>query len=350
VKLAKIPVNPQSLLNADTTDPTTWGEFSHCIQALPVALEEWEHDNPADYRGGGLGYVFSEADPFVGIDFDACVDATTGELAPWAQQSVHDFASYTEITPSSTGLHIIVEGTLPPKGRKKGHIEMYSYARFFTMTGWHLDETPGTIEARPGPLAALWGQLFGPHVGERVWALDAQGTITNPTPWTIREIAYAPSGEPYALFVEGDTGRPLLQCEVVTGNQGHAAPLVLGDTTIIQKATAAANKDKLLRLAQGNWQQDYASQSEGDLAFCCMLAFWTTNPDQIDRLFRTTGLLRAKWDEQRGTATYGQRTIAEALARQTEHYTPHRVPPPVRFSTLATHVPRRLVTTLRRAL
>ena len=81
-----------------------------------------------------------------------------------------------------------------------------------------------------------------------------------------------------------------------------------------------------------------------------MLAFWTTNPDQIDRLFRTTGLLRAKWDEQRGTATYGQRTIAEALARQTEHYTPHRVPPPVRFSTLATHVPRRLVTTLRRAL
>src|SRR5262245_49232830 len=30
--------------------------------------------------------------------------------------------------------------------------------------------------------------------------------------------------------------------------------------------------------------------------------------------------MRAKWDEQRGAQTYGERTIAEDLARQTEHY------------------------------
>jgi putative DNA primase/helicase len=244
---------------------------------------------------------------------------------------------------------------LPPKGRKKGPVEMYNCTRFFTMTGWRLHETPATIEARPGPLAALWGQLFGPHVGDRVWALDAHGTITNPTPWTIREIASAPSGEPYALFVEGDTGWPLVQCEVVTGTQGHAAPLAFDDATILQKATAAANKDKLCRLAHGDWHHDYASQSEADLALCCMLAFWTTNADQLDRLFRTTGLIRAKWDEKRGTATYGQRTIAEALARQTEHYTPPygttRLAPQAPWHpTLATRVSSRLSSTLRRRL
>ena len=43
----------------------------------------------------------------------------------------------------------------------------------------------------------------------------------------------------------------------------------------------------------------------------------------MDRLFRQSGLLRDKWDEKRGAQTYGERTIMEALERQTEHYTPH---------------------------
>jgi putative DNA primase/helicase len=51
-----------------------------------------------------------------------------------------------------------------------------------------------------------------------------------------------------------------------------------------------------------------------------MLAFWTQDQTQIDRLFRQSALMRPKWDEQRGELTYGQRTTREALARQTEHY------------------------------
>ena len=41
VKLNKIPIDPQTLRNADTTDPATWGTFERCVAALPVALEEW---------------------------------------------------------------------------------------------------------------------------------------------------------------------------------------------------------------------------------------------------------------------------------------------------------------------
>src|SRR5205823_4177300 len=58
VKLNKIPIDPQTLRHADTTDPTTWGTFDHCVSALPVVLEEWEQDNPSAFRGGGIGYVF----------------------------------------------------------------------------------------------------------------------------------------------------------------------------------------------------------------------------------------------------------------------------------------------------
>jgi putative DNA primase/helicase len=55
-----------------------------------------------------------------------------------------------------------------------------------------------------------------------------------------------------------------------------------------------------------------------------ILAFWTQDSAQIDRLFQQSGLMRAKWDEQHGEMTYGERTIQEALARQTTHYTPPR--------------------------
>src|SRR5262245_25523307 len=113
----KIPTNPQSMMNADTTNPLTWSDLETAYAALPVALEEWE--GQPDYYGGGVGFVFTARDPYVGIDFDHVIDAT-GHLAPHAQAWVERLASYTEITPSGTGLHVIVRGTLPPRHRRKG--------------------------------------------------------------------------------------------------------------------------------------------------------------------------------------------------------------------------------------
>jgi hypothetical protein len=61
VKLNKIPIDPQTLRNADTTDPTTWGTFEQCVAALPVALEEWESDDSGASRGGGIGFPIAIA-------------------------------------------------------------------------------------------------------------------------------------------------------------------------------------------------------------------------------------------------------------------------------------------------
>ena len=127
VKLNKIPIDPQTLRNADTTDPTTWETFDQCVAALPVALEEWEQDDPSAYRGGGLGFVFAADDSYTGVDLDHCVDPDTDAIATWAQAHIDALASYTEITPSSTGLHTLVQGALPLKGRKKGSVEMQRF-------------------------------------------------------------------------------------------------------------------------------------------------------------------------------------------------------------------------------
>jgi hypothetical protein len=102
--LNKIPINPQTLRKADTTDPRTWGTFDQCVAAFPVALEEWEHDNPSAYRGGGIGFVFAQDDPYVGIDLDHCRDPDTGALAAWAEEHIDRLASYTEASPSGTGV------------------------------------------------------------------------------------------------------------------------------------------------------------------------------------------------------------------------------------------------------
>jgi hypothetical protein len=272
VKLNKIPVDPQTLANADTTDPTTWGTFDACVAALPVALEEWEQDNPSTYRGGGIGFVFTEQDPYCGIDLDGCVDPSTGTIAPWAQKHLATLESYAESTPSGTGLHILLEGRPPPRGRKKGKIETYDYARFFTMTGWHLPDTPRTVEARQSALTAFHQSVFG--------TAKTRDTATQALP--------SPTLEDTQLLEKARTAR--------NGAGLKFATVYAGDIT------------------------GYGSPSEADLGLCIRLAFWTQDTAQIDRLFRCSGLMRDKWDEKRGEHTYGERTIHEALARQTEHY------------------------------
>ncbi len=45
-----------------------------------------------------------------------------------------------------------------------------------------------------------------------------------------------------------------------------------------------------------------------------MLAFWTAcDFEQMDRIFRTSGLMRNKWNEMHGINTYGDMTITKAI-------------------------------------
>ena len=68
------------------------------------------------------------------------------------------FGSYAELSPSRTGVHIIVRGSLPT-GLKRPEIEMYSRGRFFTITGEHLPGSPMTIEDCQPELYALYEEL-----------------------------------------------------------------------------------------------------------------------------------------------------------------------------------------------
>lgn len=119
--LTKVPYIAGGVGKASSTDSETWGTFEEALEALGSG------------RYDGVGFVFSSGDPYSGIDLDGCRNPETGALEEWAQEIVEAFDSYTEASPSGTGVHIIVRGKAPNK--KRGRVEAYSEARFFTMTG-----------------------------------------------------------------------------------------------------------------------------------------------------------------------------------------------------------------------
>jgi hypothetical protein len=96
------------------------------------------------------------------------------------------------------------------------------------------------------------------------------------------------------------------------------------DGELLEKAFAARNGDKLKRLFNGDTSDRSGDDSAADLSLCSLLAFWTQDPAQIDRIFRRSGLMRDKWDSRRGDSTYGAWTIGKALADRKEHYAPRR--------------------------
>lgn len=121
-KDTKVPYIAGGVGKASSTDSLTWRTFDEATRTLDTR------------RYGGIGFVFTSGDPYAGVDLDNCRDPETGELDAWAAEIVASLrGGYTEVSPSGTGVHIIVRGKAPNK--KRGDIEAYSSERYFTMTG-----------------------------------------------------------------------------------------------------------------------------------------------------------------------------------------------------------------------
>ena len=97
------------------------------------------------------------------------------------------------------------------------------------------------------------------------------------------------------------------------------------DEELIEKAKASEDGEAFAALLDGNWQGAFQSQSEADMAFCRKLAFWSgKNKEQMERIFRSSGLYRQKWDEKHHAdgATYGEETLDKAIESTENVYSP----------------------------
>ena len=224
-KVTKVPICPHTGELAAVDRPETWGTYQEAVQAA----REHGYD--------GVGFVFTEEDPYTGIDLDKCRSPETGEIEQWATELIEQLNSYTELSPSGTGVHVLVQANLPPGGRHKGQVEMYDRGRFLTVTGQHLPGTPKKIVERQAEVEGLHSKIFG--------------------------------------FTEGETN----------GHVSHGPGNNLSNQEILAKARQAPKGETFDKLWAGD-TSDYPSRSEADLALCSHLTFWTGGDStRVDELF-----------------------------------------------------------------
>jgi putative DNA primase/helicase len=257
-KPTKVPYQ-LSGIEAKSTDPTTWTTFD-AVRYIPQTSQ------------GGIGFVFGAG--IAGIDLDHIFLPNGNIDEKFLSIIVALKDTYIEYSPSGTGLHVYFRVTEPPyeKGRKKGQVEIYSSKRFFTLTGRRFRDSPSVL---------------------RVY--DAQ---------FIRDLL-----DPFINPVQQVLVKPHLS----------VTPVDLEDNEILSFCRRAGNSTKFNRLWDGN-TSGYNSNSEADLGFCCMLAFYTRDRNQIQRLWLHSGLFRPKMDR----ADYVNATVTAALEQVRDGYTPRR--------------------------
>ena len=270
-KLTKVPYKPNGQL-AKSNDPQMWSVFHVAASSAS--------------RFDGIGFVFSDSDPYLFIDLDHVLDENKEIKSEWARKLVDALDSYTEISPSGDGLHIFAKGEIPSGWKKRKHfddgtgVEVYQSGRYSTVTLNIYEDRKEIkpISPRAKKLLEKWLKDEPQNGGER------QGEEIKANPPNIVEY----------------------------GQVGNS----LSDDEIIQKL-----------IKDGYWREpregdDWSALDQG---LCNKLAFWTNkNAEQMDRIFRKSPLMRTKWDEKHRSdgATYGQMTIEEAIRKTTSGYNP----------------------------
>lgn len=223
-------------------------------------------DGMKTHNFDGIGFMF--ANGYFGVDLDKCITDLD-----FVDEFADTLDSYIEYSKSAKGVHIICKGELPSGQRRKGNVEMYQSGRYFIMTG----------------------NIYGKE----------------------REIKDC-TNSVKVLHDKYLNSRPIVKHQNV-----EVTRLELSDEDILDKAMHASNGSYFGALYRGDWRGGYTSQSEADLAFCNGLAFWCQRDfTQIDRIFRSSGLMRSKWDEKRSGATYGEKTINNSISSCTDVYSP----------------------------
>ena len=265
-KLRKIPVNARDGTAAKSNDPSTWTDFNTAAAA--------------SVNFSGIGFVFDGKSGYFGVDLDGIGDSleqfTKGVTDNIAGEFIHTLQSYTEISQSGHGIHIICRGSLPAGGRRKNSVEMYESGRYFIMTGNAI--TDYGITDCTDSIKALHEKYIG----------GGSAPVTK---------------KPFA----------------VTSSSGSIPNGSIGE--LLEKARRSKQGGIFSDLMAGNFENHYKSHSEADIALCNMLAFWLGRDESaIDSAFRSSGLMRDKWDRKQSGSTYGALTIQKAIADCTAVY------------------------------
>lgn len=249
-------------------DSTKAADFS-TFDAVTAVLRKGGYDGIGIMVGGG----------FSAVDIDSCV--TDGKLTETAQDIVDTMDSYTETSPSGTGIRII-----------------------FNADGAEYDKARYYINNRKAGI-----EVYTAGCTEKFVTLTGNG---------IREVGIGKRSEALHAVAEKYMRRP--QKEQTERVQNAPPGSFLSDDAVLSAARNARNGEAFVRLWDGDIT-GYASASEADLALCTRLAFFCGgDTDQMDKLFRRSALYRDKWER----ADYRETTLRKAVDGCTDFYKPIR--------------------------
>lgn len=263
-KRTKIPFNAATGEFAKSNDKSTWSSYETAVNAEGV---------------DGIGFFFEP--PYLGVDIDDIDDdlhrfKQGDKLDNIVSEFNEAFKSYTEVSPSGNGLHIIVKGKIPGNRRRKGNIEMYDSGRFFTMTGKNIGKYKDVTEVSEQVFKIIYNKYL------------PDNTIKYPTTNNYQENIHN-----------------------------------LSEIDVINEIYNSKQAKLFDDLMKGNYEPYYTSHSEADMALANILAFWCAKDySQMDSIFRQSNLYRDKWDEKRKNSTYGEQTLFKAINEVNNIYTP----------------------------
>lgn len=264
-RMTKIPYNPSTGYRAKANDSSTFS---------PLEVAERAQSN---YDGLGVG-LFGD---LCAIDIDHCISGDGSEISDIAKNIMSVMDTYTEISPSGKGLHILFyapgfdfDKTRYYTNNRNLGVEVYignATNRFMTLTGNALALMD--VKDRAGQLQNVLDEYM---VREKTdGRVSGAALVTNPT----------------------------------------------GEYLTIEQIKA--KDEKFEKLFDGKWQDAYGSQSEADIALCNRLAFWLRcDSARMDAYFRESGLMRDKWDRAQSGTTYGAITIQKAVDDCKQVYNP----------------------------
>lgn len=265
-KFDKMPVNPHNGRAGSSTNEDTWSDFQTALSAFKKLGVD------------GLAFYFKA--PYIGIDLDDMEDDLNRYLEGDIESNpvfvfMNATKSYSEISMSGKGIHIIGKGSIPGDRRRKGPVEIYQEGRFFAITG----------------------NFFG-----------SENEI-NEIPENSMKFLYDSYLEDKNTFKQSANNNWL------EGND-------LSINEVVEAALNSKTGSRFNSFLNGGWEKLYSSQSEADMAFANDLAFWTAGDfSKMETIFMSSDLMRDKFSERRGKTTYGTGLLNKAIAEMGNHYT-----------------------------
>ena len=255
-KPKKMPYNPKTGGRGQSNNPKTFTDYPAALAAV------------AGYDGLGIG-VFGD---LAVIDVDNCV-ADGVIISDMAKDIIAIMDSYTEISPSGTGLRIICEAK-----------------------GFQFDRKRFYINYR--------------KLGLEIYVAGATQKYLTVTGNVIRSGDLEERGSQLQQVLEKYMCRPNKKTKKASISASSEDGVNITD--ILKIARKAKNSDKFIRLFDNGDFTGYDSQSNADIALCNILAFYSGGDESVvDTLFRQSKLYREKWERD----DYRQEAIRKAIEK-----------------------------------